>query len=70
MTLSPEVVKAIDRLAGKGGNRSAVIEQAVLVFAAMDLKRKRDTVDREILDGNAERLNDEAADVLGYQVDG
>lgn len=69
MTLSPEVVKAIDRLAGKGGNRSAVIEQAVLAFAATELKRKRDSLDREILDGNAERLNGEAEDVLGYQVD-
>jgi Arc/MetJ-type ribon-helix-helix transcriptional regulator len=69
VTLSPEVVKTIDRLAGAGGNRSAVIEQAVLAFWEAQMKSKRDTLDRKILDANVERLNEEADDVLKYQVE-
>jgi len=69
VTLSPEVVRRIDQLAGKKGSRSGVIEQAVLAFWAAQVKRRRDMRDREILDTNADRLNEEAEDVLTYQVD-
>ncbi len=62
-------MRTIDRLAGKRGNRSAVIEQAVLAFWAIQLKSKRDAHDRALLDSSAGRLNAEAEDVLGYQVD-
>jgi Arc/MetJ-type ribon-helix-helix transcriptional regulator len=69
VTLSPDVVKTIDRLAGKGGSRSAVIERAVRAFWAREVKSKRDAHDRAILDADADRLNAEAEDVLSYQVD-
>jgi len=69
ITLSERALAAIDRLAGKGGNRSAVIEEAVLAFWTAHQKAKRDARDLRILDENAERLNGEAEDVLSYQVD-
>jgi Arc/MetJ-type ribon-helix-helix transcriptional regulator len=69
VSLSEEVVRTIDRLAGKRGSRSAVIEEAVRAFWAAQLKGKRDAHDRAILDSTAARLNAEAEDVLGYQVE-
>lgn len=69
VSLSLEVLRTIDRLGGKGGNRSAVIEKAVLAFWNAEQRRKRVAEDRRILDENADRLNEEAEDVLSYQVD-
>ncbi len=69
VTLSEDIIAAIDRLAGPTKNRSAVIERAVREFAAAEARRLRDARDREILDTQAEALNREAGDVLSYQVD-
>jgi hypothetical protein len=56
-------------LAGKGGNRSQVIEAAILDFAARRERALRDARDRALIDRNARRLNREALDVLDYQSD-
>ncbi len=69
VTLSEDLIAAIDRLAGPSRSRSAVIERAVREPLALEARRSRDARDREILDRHAERLNREAADVLSYQVD-
>lgn len=69
VTLSPAVAKAIDHLAGRDGTRSAVVERAVLELVARLDRQAKDARDLEILNGNAARLNDEAEDVLSYQVD-
>jgi Arc/MetJ-type ribon-helix-helix transcriptional regulator len=69
VTLSEEALKAIDRLAGRGGNRSRVVEAAVLQFAAARDRLARDARDRERIDRHADALNREALDVLGYQAD-
>ena len=69
VTLAPHVVKAVDGLAGKGGNRSAVIERAVRELIAREAKRERDARELKIIDANADRLNREAEDVLSFQVE-
>lgn len=69
ITLSEEILKAVDKLAGQYGNRSIVIEKAIRDFLAAGAKRARDLQDSEILNRRADALNKEAADVLSYQVD-
>ncbi len=67
VTLSQATIKKIDRLAGRSGNRSAVIERAVETLAAQEARRARDARDLEILNRQSDRLNAEAEDVLEYQ---
>jgi predicted transcriptional regulator len=69
ITLSEELMHAIDNLLSQYGTRSAIIEQAVRDFLAADTKRRRDTHDLAILEQHAEALNAEAHDVLSYQVE-
>ena len=68
VTLSEDLVREIDALAAQYGNRSALIEQAVRDFIAAETRRKRDLQDLEILNRKADALNEEAMDVLSYQV--
>ena len=69
VTLSEDVLKELDRLLGRGGNRSAVLEQALREYLANRARRRREAADLEILNARADELNEEARDVLGYQVE-
>ncbi|MGH7818139.1 MAG: hypothetical protein ACREQ9_00025 [Candidatus Binatia bacterium] len=69
ITLSKKALDAIDRFAGRGGNRSRVIEAAVLEFTAARERSARDARDRARIDRVADELNREALDVLEYQAD-
>jgi Arc/MetJ-type ribon-helix-helix transcriptional regulator len=69
VTLSPQTVRTLNRLAGKDGNRSAVIELAIRTLARVQKLQVENAKDRQILERESDRLNDEALDVLGYQVD-
>ena len=69
ITLSEELIHAMDALSSQYGTRSALIEQAVRDFLATVAQRQRETQDLEILNRRAEVLNVEAADVLSYQVE-
>ena len=69
ITLSPEALDAVDRIAGSDSNRSRVIERAVQELAARLLREEREAKDLEILNRNADSLNEEMEDVLAYQVD-
>ena len=69
ITLSKEIVQKIDQLSSFYGNRSALIEKAVSNLIKAEEKRQNDLKDLEILNQNAEILNDEADDVLSYQVE-
>ena len=69
VTLSKEVLKAVDRLAGSKNSRSAVIEAAVRNYLK---ERERAFIyahDLEILNRAADRLNREAEETLHYQAD-
>lgn len=69
ITLSPEALEAVDRIAGPDSNRSRVIERAVRELAARLRREEREAKDLEILNRIADRLNEEMEDVLAYQVD-
>jgi Arc/MetJ-type ribon-helix-helix transcriptional regulator len=69
VTLPEDLVRQIDALAGRYGNRSALIERAVRDLLSARAKQQRDARDLEILNKRADALNEEAEDVLSYQVD-
>ena len=64
VTLSAELLQRIDRA---DSNRSAFLERAAQAYLAELDKARRNARDAEILNSNADRLNEEAADVLDYQ---
>jgi metal-responsive CopG/Arc/MetJ family transcriptional regulator len=69
ITLSEDLVKAIDRRAKRQNtNRSDFIEAAVSTFIRQLTRDEQDARDLEILDRRSDHLNQEAADVLAYQV--
>jgi metal-responsive CopG/Arc/MetJ family transcriptional regulator len=67
ITLSEEVVAAVDRLAGASHNRSGVIETALRRYLAQVERDEQDRRDLEIINRRASRLNREAEDVLAFQ---
>jgi metal-responsive CopG/Arc/MetJ family transcriptional regulator len=68
ITLSRDVLDAVDARAGRGRSRSEFIEAALRAFLDQARRDERNGKDLDILNRRAERLNREAADVLGYQV--
>jgi metal-responsive CopG/Arc/MetJ family transcriptional regulator len=67
ITLSEEVVAAVDQLAGASRNRSGVIETALRRYLAQVKRDEQDRRDLEIINRRADRLNREAEDVLAFQ---
>ena len=69
ITLSEELVKAVDARAKQSKkNRSDFIETAVWAFIGQMIRDELNARDMEIINRRADRLNEEAADVLAYQV--
>jgi metal-responsive CopG/Arc/MetJ family transcriptional regulator len=64
ITLPEDLLDRLDRV---DKNRSALLERAARAWLAHLERRMRDQKDVEIIDRNADRLNHEAMDVLGYQ---
>lgn len=69
VTLSEDTVKALDKLAGKNGNRSLLVEEAVHAYLTNKSREARDARDIEIINRHAGTLNKEALDVLADQAD-
>jgi len=69
ITLSNDLVKAIDKLSGRSKNRSEFIETAVRVYIAQVIRREINARDLEIINQRADRLNEEALEVLAFQGD-
>ena len=69
ITLSQTALRAVDKLAGTSGSRSAVIEHAILAYVAQRALSMRDAKDRELLDRHSLALNRETADVLDFQAE-
>jgi len=67
VTLSRDILVAIDRLAGSRGSRSAVIERVLRSYVEHQTRISRDAEELERLNRGAERLNAEVADVLAFQ---
>lgn len=67
VTLSEELLGAIDAQAGQGNRRSAFIEAAAWSYLRALERERRDARDLAIINANAERLNKEALEALDYQ---
>ena len=68
ITLSEGLLEEVDHLEPRK-NRSAVIEEALKFFLRKRLQALREEKDRKILNQRANELNEEAEDVLSYQVE-
>ena len=68
VTLSEDILKAIDEQSGSQKNRSEFIENAVRSYISQVIRQRQNAKDLDIINRQADRLNDEAADVLSYQV--
>jgi len=69
ITLSEDVVEAVDGLAGESRNRSEVIETALRSYLARMKRDEQNSHDLGIINRRATRLNREAEDVLAFQGD-
>ena len=68
ITLSEDLLEAIDQRSGRFKNRSDFIEAAVRAYITQMIRNEQNAKDLAILNSRADRLNEEAADVLTYQV--
>ena len=68
ITLSVEVLKAIDLYIGEYKSRSAFLEAAARKFIIQLKLKETEQRDLEIINRHADSLNAEAEDVLTYQV--
>ena len=68
VTLSDELVEAIEQYGQAYKNRSDFIETATWAFIKQIIRDEQNAHDIEIINRNADRLNAEALDVLEYQV--
>ncbi len=64
VTLSEDLLKAIDETVGLHKNRSDFIETVLRAFIAQNIRTTQDRKDSEIIDRNADHLNEEVTDVL------
>ena len=70
ITLSKDVLKNVDRLAGSKHSRSAFIERVLRLYLRQRAKAALQARDLERLNNAADRLNLEATEVLDYQASG
>jgi metal-responsive CopG/Arc/MetJ family transcriptional regulator len=67
VTLSKDVLRDVDRLAGSKYSRSAFIERVLRRYLRGRAKAALEARDLERLNSSADRLNREAAEILEYQ---
>jgi len=68
VTLSKDVLQAADKLSRRYKNRSEFIEVALRAYIAQAIRNEQNAQDLEIINQRADQLNEEALDVLAYQV--
>ena len=68
VTLSDDLLAALARRAGLFRSRSEFLEAAAWAYPRQIPRDERGARDLEILNRRADKLNEEAADVLDYQV--
>ncbi len=68
ITLSDEILEAIDLHIGGFRSRSEFLETAARKFIAQLARKEAERRDLEIINRHADSLNAEAEDVLTYQV--
>ena len=67
VTLSPEILAGIDRLAGSKRSRSAFIDDVLRKYLREREREARRTRELAVLNKFADEMNTEAEDVLRYQ---
>jgi len=67
VTLSEELLDAIDELAEEHRSRSELLEEAMWAYVRRKAREARDARDIAIINAHADELNAEAEDVLDYQ---
>jgi metal-responsive CopG/Arc/MetJ family transcriptional regulator len=67
ITLSKEVLAAIDRIAGSKQSRSAFIEAVLAQYLRKQARAQIEARDLELINKAADELNAEVEDVLRYQ---
>ena len=68
ITLSDEIIEAIDQHVGEYKSRSEFLETAARKFILQLARKEAEQRDFEIINRRADSLNAEAEDVLTYQV--
>lgn len=68
VTLATAVLVELDKVVGKNGNRSQAIEKAVHEYVQRLKRAEHYRRELDLLNRHARRLNEEAEDVLSYQV--
>ena len=68
ITLSNDILEAIDQHMGAYRSRSEFLETAARIFIEQLKKKEAEQRDLDIINQNSDTLNHEAEDVLGYQV--
>jgi metal-responsive CopG/Arc/MetJ family transcriptional regulator len=68
ITLSEELLQAIDEAAGASTNRSAFLEAAAWSYLKQQRRAAQTARDIEIINQRADYLNEETQDALSYQV--
>ena len=69
IVIEADLLKEIDEFADKDNNRSEFVEKALREYLSKLMRERRDKRDAEIINRNADALNEEAMDVLSYQID-
>jgi len=66
ITLSGDLLDAIDKRSGRFKNRSGFIAAAIRAYIEQMLREEQNARDLAIINREADRLNQEAVDVLAY----
>lgn len=69
VTLSDDLLAAIDSRLGPGASRSEFLEEAARRYLSVLARREQDERDLEIMNRHADDMNAEASDLLDYQVE-
>jgi metal-responsive CopG/Arc/MetJ family transcriptional regulator len=68
ITLSDDLLRQIDQIVDQPVSRSEFIEQVLRQYLVNSKRSTQESRDLDIINRNADRLNQEAEDVLAYQV--
>ena len=68
ITLSKSLLKEIDGIVSKSGNRSLFIEEAIQNYLQIKKRNLRNKNDLDIINKSSDELNSEASEILEYQV--
>lgn len=68
ITVEKDLLEAVDKMSGANKNRSELIEAAIQAYIVQQARSNGNTRDLDLINESADRLNQEALDVLDYQV--